>query len=277
MSSRITPAEHLEGVQKSFDDSINPRLVDVMRVAVKHLHAFTAEVGLTHKEWFAGIDFLTQTGKMCDEVRQEFILLSDTLGVSMLLEMINYAASDGATEPTVFGPFHVDGAPNRKDGESIVDHILPTDSPLVFSGTVNDLSGKPIAGASLDVWQVQSNGLYDVQQGASQRNLRGIFKTNPDGTFTINTVRPIDYTIPDDGPVGKMLRASGRHQWRPAHIHMVVSADGFIPVITHLFDQASKYLDSDAVFGVRDSLIVDMSKGHCKYEFVLDSSVPKVH
>ena len=277
MSSRITPAEHLGDVQNSFDDSMNLRLVEVLRAAVKHLHAFTAEVGLTHKEWFAGIDFLTQTGKMCDEVRQEFILLSDTLGVSMLLEMINYAASEGATEPTVFGPFHVDGAPNRKDGESIIDDKFPTDSPLVFTGTVNDLSGKPIAGASLDVWQVQSNGLYDVQQGASQRNLRGVFKTNADGTFTINTVRPIDYTIPDDGPVGKMLRASGRHQWRPAHIHMVVSAVGFIPVITHLFDQASKYLDSDAVFGVRDSLIVDMSNGDCNYKFVLDSSIPKVH
>lgn len=272
MSSRITPAEHLEEVQKSFDDSINPRLVEVMRVAVKHLHAFTAEVGLTHKEWFAGIDFLTQTGKMCDEVRQEFILLSDTLGVSMLLEMINYSASEGATEPTVFGPFHVDGSPHRKNGDSIVDQILPTDSPLVFSGTVRDLKGNPIAGASLDVWQVQSNGLYDVQQGASQRNLRGIFKTNADGAFTINTVRPIDYTIPDDGPVGEMLRASGRHQWRPAHIHMVVAADGFIPVTTHLFDRASKYLNSDAVFGVRDSLIVDMSNKHCKYDFVLDSA-----
>ena len=270
MSSRITPAEHLEEVQKSFDDSINPRLVEVMRAAVKHLHAFTAEVGLTHKEWFAGIDFLTQTGKMCDEVRQEFILLSDTLGVSMLLEMINYAASEKATEPTVFGPFHIDGSPHRKNGESIVDHLNDTDEPMVLNGVVKDTNGKPIAGAELDVWQVQSNAMYDVQEGSDWRNMRGIFTTDAQGKFEIRTVRPVDYTVPDDGPVGKMLRAAGRDKWRPAHVHTVVSAKGYIPVITHLFDSESPYLKNDVVFGVRESLIADMKNGKCHYDFVLD-------
>lgn len=272
MPGRISHKDHLDQVLASFDANKNPRLVEVLRSAVKHLHAFTSEVGLTHHEWYSGIEFLTQTGKMCDEVRQEFILLSDTLGVSMLLEMINYSASVGATEPTVFGPFHVDGSPHRKNGESIVDQPLPSDSQLTLSGTVRDLGGNPISGATLDVWQVQSNGLYDVQQGAHVRNLRGVFTTDVDGRFEIRTVRPIDYTIPDDGPVGKMLNASGRHQWRPAHIHFVVSAIGFIPVTTHLFDSESKYLASDAVFGVRSSLIVDMSKGLCEHIFVLDSA-----
>lgn len=274
MSSHISAAEHLDQVQNAFDATTNPRLVEILRAAVKHLHAFTAEVGLTHEEWFAGIDFLTETGLMCDEVRQEFILLSDTLGVSMLLEMINYRASDDATEPTVFGPFHLDGSIHRLDGDSIVDLPQVGDENLMFSGTVRDTSGRPVAGASLDVWQVQSNGLYDVQEGSNLRNLRGIFTTNFDGSFSMRTVRPVDYTIPDDGPVGKMLRATGRHPWRPAHIHLVVSAEGFVPLTTHLFDSESKYLHSDAVFGVRESLIVDMSGGTCSFDFVLGKILP---
>lgn len=272
MSNHISAIEHLDQVQKAFDETANPRLVEIMRAAVKHLHAFTTEVGLTHDEWLAGINFLTDTGKNCDELRQEFILLSDTLGVSMLLEMINYSASEDATEPTVLGPFHVEGSPHRQDGDSIVEQPIDSDEYLKFTGTVRDTKGRPIAGASLDVWQVQSNGLYDVQESSAVRNLRGIFTTNTDGSFTIRTVRPIDYTIPDDGPVGKMLRATGRHPWRPAHIHMVVSADGYVPVTTHLFDKESSYLRSDAVFGVRDSLLVDMFGGTCSYNFVLDSA-----
>lgn len=270
MSNHISASEHLDQVQNSFDDTANLRLVEIMRAAVKHLHAFASEVGLSHDEWFAGINFLTDTGKKCDEFRQEFILLSDILGVSMLLEMINYSASEDATEPTVFGPFHVEGSPRRQDGDSIVEQPLANDEDLMFKGTVRDTRGRPIAGALLDVWQVQSNGLYDVQESPAVRNLRGIFTTNSDGSFTVRTVRPIDYTIPDDGPVGKMLHATGRGTWRPAHIHMVVSAGGYVPVTTHLFDKESRYLQCDAVFGVRDSLIVDMSGGTCTYDFVLD-------
>lgn len=270
MTKSISPVEHLTQVLAAFDGSTNPRLGEILKSAVKHLHEFTREVNLTHKEWFAGIDFLTATGQKCDEVRQEFILLSDTLGVSMLLEMINYAASANATEPTVFGPFHVDGSPHRKNGESIIDHGYDTDEHLTLSGTVKDTKGNPIGGAELDVWQVQSNGFYDVQQGANWRNLRGIYTTDERGTFEIKTVRPVDYTIPDDGPVGQMLHAAGRDKWRPAHIHTVVSAMGFIPVVTHLFDSASPYLKNDVVFGVRDSLVVDMHDGKCHYDFVLD-------
>jgi len=270
MSLPMSPDEHLKQVLASFDESVNPRMVEILRSAVKHLHEFTREVKLTHKEWFAGIEYLTATGQKCDEVRQEYILLSDTLGVSMLLEMINYAASEKATEPTVFGPFHVDGSPHRKNGESIVDQANDTGEPMVITGAVKDTNGKPIAGAELDVWQVQSNAMYDVQEGAEWRNMRGIFTTDAQGKFEIKTVRPVDYTIPDDGPVGKMLRAAGRDKWRPAHVHTVVSAKGYIPVITHLFDSESPYLKNDVVFGVRESLIADMKNGKCHYDFVLD-------
>jgi hydroxyquinol 1,2-dioxygenase len=166
MSKPMSPNDHLKQVLEAFDESVNPRLVEILRCAVKHLHEFTREVKLNHKEWMAGIEYLTATGQKCDEVRQEFILLSDTLGVSMLLEMINYAASEKATEPTVFGPFHIDGSPHRKNGESIVDHLNDTDEPMVLNGVVKDTNGKPIAGAELDVWQVQSNAMYDVHTQA---------------------------------------------------------------------------------------------------------------
>jgi len=270
MTKRISPDQHLSQVLAAFDESVNPRLVEILRTAVKHLHAFTREVNLTHKEWFAGIEYLTATGHKCDDVRQEFILLSDTLGVSMLLEMINYAASDKATEPTVFGPFHIDGAPSRKNGDSIVDHVSDADELMVLSGSVRDTDGSPIAGATLDVWQVQSNQMYDVQEGADWRNMRGIFTTDTDGKFEIKTVRPVDYTVPDDGPVGRMLRAAGRDKYRPAHVHTVVAANGYVPVTTHLFDAKSPYLKNDVVFGVRESLIVNMDNGKCRYDFVLD-------
>jgi hydroxyquinol 1,2-dioxygenase len=267
-SPNTTPAEHLAQVLASFDESSNRRLVEILRAATRHLHGFLEETRLTRAEWFTGIQFLTETGQMCDDVREEFILLSDTLGVSMLVEMINHAAVDGTTEPTVFGPFHVDGAPRHAMGDSIVDDASKGGEPLAFSGTVRNLEGEPIGGATLDVWQVQGNGFYDVQEGR-QTNMRGVFVTGDDGRFALATVRPVDYTIPDDGPVGKMLRASGRHPWRPAHIHMVVGAPGYRPVITHVFDAASKYLTSDAVFGVRDSLVIDMEGGQAQFDVVL--------
>lgn len=271
MSTRVTPEMHLTQVLAAFDESVNPRLVEILRSAVRHLHEFTREVNLTHKEWFAAIDYLTATGQKCDDVRQEFILLSDTLGVSMLLEMINYAASEKATEPTVFGPFHIDGSPHRKYGDSIVDHSNDSDEQLTLSGSVKDIHGVPIVGATLDVWQVQSNHKYDVQEGAQWRNMRGIFTTSANGKFEIRTVRPVDYTVPDDGPVGRMLRASGRDIFRPAHIHTVIAANGYLPVTTHLFDAKSSYLNNDVVFGVRESLIINMDNGKCYYDFVLDN------
>ncbi len=270
--ANITPAEHLAEVVGRYDGSPDARLAEITTAAITHLHAFVEEVRLTRDEWFQGIMALTAIGQLCDEQRQEFILLSDTLGVSMLVEMLNHAAADGTTEPTVFGPFHVDGAPRKEMGDTILVDEAEDDRPLVLTGTVRDLDGNPIEGAELDVWQTASNGFYDVQDGdQTPMNLRGIFTTGADGTYKIRTVRPVAYPIPGDGPAGELLFANGRHNWRPAHIHFVVSAAGRKTVITHLFDAESDYLDSDAVFGVRDSLVVDMSGGTCDYDFVLDT------
>lgn len=269
--AHISPEEHLAEVLSRYDESPNERLAEITKAAIKHLHQFVAEVGLTREEWFAGIQALTAIGQMCDDKRQEFILLSDTLGVSMLVEMINHAAAEGSTEPTVFGPFHVDGAPHKEMGDTIVVNPMESDQPLVMRGTVRDLSGTPIAGAELDVWQTASNGFYDVQdEGQTPLNMRGVFTTGADGSYEVHSVRPVAYPIPGDGPAGELLFANGRHNRRPGHVHFVVSAPGHKTVITHLFDSESDYLDSDAVFGVRDSLIVDMSPGECSYDFVLE-------
>ena len=268
----MTTAEHLDEVLASYDESANPRLVEIMRAATRHLHAFVEEVGLTREEWFEGIRFLTAVGQKCDDVRQEFILLSDTLGVSMLVEMINQQGAAGATEPTVFGPFHFDGAIERELGSTIIDDPVDEGESMVISGTVSSLDGAPIAGAIVDVWQTAANGFYSMQEPEAQNlmNARGVFHTDDQGRFEFTTVRPVKYQIPGDGPVGDMLRGSGRHNWRPAHTHFLISAPGYKDVITHLFDRDSDYLDSDAVFGVRPSLIVDMNGGSTSYDFVLE-------
>ena len=267
-----TPAEHLAEVLASYDENANPRLVEIMRAATKHLHAFVEEVGLTREEWFEGIRFLTAVGQKCDDVRQEFILLSDTLGVSMLVEMINQQGSEGTTEPTVFGPFHFDGAIERELGSSIIDDPVEGGKDLVVSGTVRSLTGEPLGGATVDVWQTAANGFYSMQEPDQQNimNARGIFHADEDGNFEFNTVRPVKYQIPGDGPVGDMLDATGRHNWRPGHIHFLISHPGYKSVITHLFDSESDFLDSDAVFGVRQSLITDMADGTVSYDFVLE-------
>jgi protocatechuate 3,4-dioxygenase beta subunit len=270
MDTNVTPAEHLADVQASFDQSPNARLRDITQAAAKHLHAFVEEVGLTRQELFAGIDFLTRVAQRCTETRQELILLSDVLGVSMLVEMLNQSAAEGATEPTVFGPFHVEGAPKRSIGSSIIDDDLGGE-PLVVSGRVTNVDGVALADAWLDVWQAAPNGLYDVQDPTqATMNLRGRFTTDADGTYSFRTVRPVAYTIPGDGPVGEMLQAVDRHNWRPGHIHFMVGAPGHKTVITHVFDQASPYLDSDAVFGVRESLVVDMDGGAAIFNPVLE-------
>lgn len=271
--ANITPDEHLAQVLARYDDAANPRLAEISRSLISHLHAFVAEVGLTREEWFAGIEALTKTGQMCDDKRQEFILMSDTIGVSMLVEMINHGAADGTTEPTVFGPFHLEDAPERDMGESIVVDHHDGEEPVVFSGRVVDLDGNPIVGAKIDVWSTAADGLYDVQdENATPMNMRGVYTTGADGTYEIVAVRPVAYSIPGDGPAGDWLFATGRHNWRPAHTHFMVAADGYKTVITHLFDADSDYLDSDAVFGVRDSLVVDMNGGSCSYDFILDTA-----
>lgn len=266
----FTTADHLNEALAAYGNPNDERAGEIARAAIRHLYAFIEDVGLTREEWFRGIEFLTAVGQMCSDTRQEFILLSDTLGVSMLVEMVNQDGAAGTTEPTVFGPFHVEGAPYREMGDSIVidDDTGPV---LTFSGIVRDLDGNPLEGAELDVWQTATTGFYDVQdENQTPMNMRGRFVTGPDGTYSFQTVRPVAYPIPGDGPVGAMLNATGRHNWRPAHTHVMVTIPGYKSVITHLFDAGSDYLDSDAVFGVRDSLVVDMSGPTVAYDFVLE-------
>ena len=234
-----------------------PRLREVMTSLVRHLHAFVKDVELTEEEWAQAVDFLTRTGQKCDATRQEFILMSDILGVSMLVETINHRAAGGSTESTVTGPFHVVDSPPRALGDTIA--LAGEGDPCLVTGQVTGPDGKPVPGAQIDVWQASADGFYDVQQPGIQpeRNLRGLFTVGEDGRFWFRTIVPSHYPIPDDGPAGELLRASGRHQFRPAHIHFLISAPGHRPVTTHLFVNGSPYLDSDAVFGVKESLVRD--------------------
>jgi len=238
----------------------DPRLKQIMLALIKHLHEFVKEVELTEAEWFQAIEILTEAGKMCSDKRQEFILFSDTLGVSMVVDLIGHRKPEGATESTVFGPFHRLGSPDLPAGGNIA-HRDATGIPTLVSGRVLDLDGKPIAGAVLDVWQTQSNGLYDSQDSSVDGlHMRGKFLSDAEGRYLIRTVRPVNYPIPSDGPVGAMLKATGRHPMRPAHIHFVAMADGYEAVTTHIFDRTDPYLESDAVFAVKDSLICDFAR-----------------
>lgn len=240
----------------SFDGCSDERLRTIMKSLVSHLHAFVAEVGLTEEEWMAGIQFLTDVGHITDDKRQEFILLSDTLGVSMLVDENSNRLPAEATQSTVLGPFYVEDSPLREYGASTAEK--PSGTPCWVHGRVLDTDGNPIAGAQLDVWQNAADHLYAVQDPSiPENNLRGRFLTRDDGTYAFLAVRPTDYTVPDDGPVGKMLKAVNRHPWRPAHLHMIVSAPGYRTLITHIFDPASEHLDSDTVFAVKPSLIRD--------------------
>jgi protocatechuate 3,4-dioxygenase beta subunit len=243
-------------VVRSVSGAPDPRLREITEAAVRHLHAFVTETGLTRDEWRAGIDFLTAVGHTCTDTRQEFILLSDALGISSQVETIAVDGTEGATENTVLGPFYVSGSPERAYGDPILENADPGER-LVVRGRVTDLEGRPLGGATIDVWQNASNRLYAVQDpNQHPHNLRGRFVTRDDGGFEFRTIRPVPYPIPDDGPVGGLLKALGRHPWRAAHVHLLVSAPGYVTLTTHVFDAASDYLDSDAVFGVRDSLVV---------------------
>ncbi|MFO1352187.1 MAG: intradiol ring-cleavage dioxygenase [Gammaproteobacteria bacterium] len=235
------------------------RLKEVMTSIIRHLHAVVKEVEPTPAEWFAAIQFLTATGQKCDAKRQEYILLSDTLGVSMLVDAINNRKPSGATESTVLGPFYVQGAAVLSHGANISKD--GKGEPLLVSGRVLSADGTPIAGATLDVWQTSADGFYDIQDpNQPEGNLRGKFVTDAQGRFHFQTVKPVSYPIPTDGPVGKLLTALGRHPYRPAHIHFIIGAPGYESVTTHLFVSGDAYLESDAVFGVKDSLIVDATQ-----------------
>ena len=255
----------------------DPRLKKIMTSLIRHLHAFVREVRPTQQEWEAGIEFLTKTGHMCDGKRQEFILVSDTLGVSMLVDFLNYGKHAGATESTVTGPFFVQGAPEIPLGGTIAGPNTPGE-PALVSGSVKTSAGKPIAGAVLDVWQARGEGFYDVQQ-AGGTNLRGKVKADENGKFWFRTVLPVSYPVPTDGPVGRMLKATGRHPMRPGHLHFMINAPGYKQLITHLFTAGDKYLDSDAVFGVKKSLVVKYKKAKTGewtvgYDFVLVPEKP---
>lgn len=264
-----------QAVIQSFEGCADPRLRQIMTSLVQHLHDFMREVQLTEEEWLAGIEFLTETGQMCSDVRQEFILLSDTLGASCLMDAINHRKPERATESTVLGPFYRPGAPEIDEGENIMRSKMSESVPCEVRGRVIGVDGEPISGALLDIWQTAPNALYEVQDsGQPDFNLRGKLKTGKDGSYRFATVQPVYYPIPHDGPVGKMLEALGRHPYRPAHIHFIVSAPGYEAVTTQIFDRADPYVDSDAVFGVRSSVLVDFPfDGNggvvCDYDFVL--------
>lgn len=236
-------------------DATDARLAEVMEVVTRHLHAAVKEIEPTQAEWFQAIQFLTQVGHMCNDWRQEFILLSDVTGVSMLVDAINNRKPSGASESTVLGPFHVADAPELPMGADIC--LDQKGDPMLVRGRILDTDGNPIGGAKIDVWQANDEGFYDVQQKGIQPdfNLRGVFRTGPDGTYHFKGVKPKFYPIPDDGPVGQMLARLGRHPFRPAHLHYILEADGFETLVTHIFDPDDPYIHSDAVFGVKESLL----------------------
>ncbi len=251
----VAPAEITANVLESFAGADSARLRELMQSLVVHLHAFAAETGLTQEEWQAGIAALTATGQITDERRQEFILWSDALGLSMFVDALAHRPPAGATESTVLGPFYVPGSPLRDYGARIAEADSGTPA-WVYGRVVDAVNGHPLAGAEVDVWQNGDNRLYAVQDPqAPEHHLRGRFRTRDDGAFAFVAVRPTPYPIPDDGPVGQMLKATGRHPWRPAHIHMIVRAAGYVTLVTHIFDRDSDYLESDAVFAVKPSLL----------------------
>lgn len=245
-----------QAVIARFADTPDARLKELMTSLVQHLHAFAREVKLTEEEWLAGIQFLTATGQKCDDKRQEFILLSDTLGLSMLTVAMNNDKPSGCTEATVFGPFHVEGAPHYEHGADVANGAVG--QACIVRGRVLGLKGEVVPGAVVEVWQADAEGNYDVQYAAlEQHQARGVLKANAEGRFDFRTIVAEAYPIPDDGPVGDMLRATRRHPWRPAHLHFMISAPGYEKLVTHVFRSGDRYLDSDAVFGVRQSLVAD--------------------
>lgn len=234
----------------------DPRLKAIVTSLIRHLHAFVRDVRPTEEEWFSAIRFLTETGQLCDDKRQEYILLSDILGVSMLVDAINHQKAAGVTESTVLGPFYVPDQRELPMGASISLEASKGER-VTMRGHVRSAGGAPIAGAEIEIWQAAESGLYDVQdQAQPEGNMRGRFRTEPDGAYAFETLLPPSYAIPTDGPVGRLLRGTGRHPNRPAHIHFMISAEGHARLVTHLFIEGDPYLDSDAVFGVKPSLIV---------------------
>jgi hydroxyquinol 1,2-dioxygenase len=233
----------------------DPRLRQVMGSLIKHLHGFVRDIEPTEKEWATAIDFLTRIGKMCDDKRQEFILFSDVMGVSMLVDSMNHRLASGATPTTVEGPFHVANAPEVADGGDMAKGAPGI--PCFVVGKVRDLDGKPVGGAALDLWQTDGEGFYEAQRDVTEPWMRGLYKTRPDGSYVIRTVAPIGYTIPMDGPVGELVKKTSISPMRPAHIHFCLESPGYHRVVTHLFQRGCPYIETDVVYGVKEPLIVD--------------------
>jgi len=237
----------------------DPRFKRVMSSLVTHLHDFVRDVKLTEPEWLAAIQFLTDVGKTCTDKRQEFILLSDTLGVSVLVITLNHPADQGSAESTVLGPFYWEGAPDLPLGGNLAEGVKG--EPAFYSGRVLGVNGRPLENALLDIWSGDGEGNYDMQlPEETGMKARGRIRTDAEGRYWFRSIRPSFYPVPTDGPVGRMLRGMGRHPYRPGHIHMIVSTPGYLPVTTHLFVAESQYLDSDAVFGMKESLVAQFER-----------------
>ena len=233
----------------------DPRTAEVMAALVRHLHAFAREVRLSETAWMAAMRWLTETGQISDEKREEFILASDVLGLSMLVVQMNHAFDAKATPATVLGPFHIEGSPEKEFGGDMSDGLPGT--PLYITGSVRGLDGAPVAGAVLDVWQADEDGAYESQiPDIDEARLRAKYATRPDGSYCLRTIAPKGYSIPMDGPVGELLRGTDISHFRPAHVHFLINAAGYEPLITHLFQEGAQYLDSDVVFGTKQELVV---------------------
>jgi protocatechuate 3,4-dioxygenase beta subunit len=262
LSAEIFP-ELTHDVIARMNHAQSARLREVMEVVVRHLHAIVREAKVTQGEWAQAIDFLTRAGQMCSESRQELILLSDILGVSMLVDAVDNVAGPGITDSTVLGPFYAGHQRELAQGDSILLREEEGE-PLVMSGRINGPEGQPVANALIEVWQTAPNQLYDVQdKDQPEGHLRASFRTDAAGRYRFQTILPVSYSIPDDGPAGQLLAAMGRHPFRPAHVHFMISAPGYRTLVTHLFFEGDEYLESDAVFGVKHSLIVrpEMNNG----------------
>ncbi len=276
--------------QERWATAKDPRTAQLMTALVRHLHDFAREVRLTEAEWMAAIQWLTATGQISDEKREEFILASDVLGLSMLIVQMNHRFAQGATPATVLGPFHIDGSPELDFGGDMSDDVAGT--PLYITGTVRSLDGSPVAGAVLDVWQADAEGAYEAQlPDVDEARLRAKYHPRADGTYCVRTIAPKGYSIPMDGPVGDLIGRTEISHFRPAHVHFLLTADGYEPLITHLFEEGAEYLDSDVVFGTKQELVVAFEPrepgpapdgGTCavpwieaRYDFVLQPCAPR--
>jgi hydroxyquinol 1,2-dioxygenase len=259
--AQFNETELTAAVIKSFEQTPNPRAKFLVQELVKSLHDYVRKTGLTFEEWEYAIDFLTRTGHKCTDIRQEFILLSDVLGVSMLVDAVNHRDRDGATETTVLGPFYVGEHKVTPHGTDVSESL--EGERMFVQSRVTDLNGKPLAGVPVDIWHADGDGFYDSQKEAYATEgavSRARFITDNDGRFFFRTILPCSYPIPTDGPVGEMIKQVGRHPMRPAHVHFLVNAPGHEPLITHVFIEGDKYIDSDVVFGVKDELIAKVEK-----------------